>query len=157
MPNDLVDAWRMSDEANRFLLSKVPRESLEDRYAPRTRTVAQQFAHIHAVRLRWLQHAAPALAGGVEPLPTEPPPGKREIGAALSASSKLIVAFLEECEAAGKVKSWKGGPATFLGYMVAHEAHHRGLILVTLRLAGRKLPQDVVYGLWDWGKRSSRR
>ena len=42
----------MSNEANPYLLGQLPKESLEDRYAPRTRTVAAQFAHMHNVRLR---------------------------------------------------------------------------------------------------------
>ncbi len=41
--------------------------------------------------------------------------------------------------------------------MVAHEAHHRGLAMVAMRLAGRALSKELVYGQWDWGKRMSLR
>ncbi len=75
----------------------------------------------------------------------------------MKASEKAIARFLEECEASGKVKKWTGSPPTFLGYLIAHEAHHRGLAMVAMRLSSHKLPQRVVYGQWQWGKRRNLR
>ena len=157
MASQLVEAWEMSHEANLFLLEGIPAEALLDRYAARTRTVAAQFAHMHNVRLRWLQHAAPALAAKAKPFEKEAQPTQRELKTALEASAPLVARFLEDSEAAGKVKSWKGSPASFLGYMVAHEAHHRGLAMVAMRMSGRKLSKELVYGQWDWGKKMSLR
>ncbi|MCH8287195.1 hypothetical protein IIB79_11840 [candidate division KSB1 bacterium] len=62
--------------------------------------------------------------------------------------------FLEGAETKGKIKSWNGSPSTFLGYMIAHEANHRGLIMTALRISGHKPTQEVVYGQWGWGKKS---
>lgn len=155
--SDLVTTWRMSNEANLYLLAKLPRDGLAARYDARTRTVAAQFAHVHGVRLRWLAHAAPRLKGKVPPFPKGAEPTKAELKRALADSEKTVARFLEECEAAGVVPGWNGPPASFLGYLVAHEAHHRGLALVALRAAGHRLPQELVYGLWDWGKRRSLR
>jgi uncharacterized damage-inducible protein DinB len=157
MASHLVEAWRMSNEANLFLLENIPDEYLTDSYSPRTRTVAAQFAHIHNVRLRWLNHAAPKLTGEVKSFPKGVQPAKAELIAALQASEEIIAAYLEQCESAGEVKYWNGPPATFLSYLVAHEAHHRGLAMVAMRISGHKLPQKVVYGLWDWGKKRSLR
>jgi len=61
------------------------------------------------------------------------------------------------CEAKGKVKKWNGFPATFLGCLIAHEAHHRGLAMVAMRISRHKLPQEVVYGQWQWGKKGNLR
>jgi uncharacterized damage-inducible protein DinB len=155
--SQLVDAWRMSQEVNLFLLGKIPAKGLTASYSPRTRTVAGQFAHMHNVRLRWLGHAAPALVGEAKSFPKGGEPTKAELKRALSASAKTIERFLEESEASGKVRSWSGSPATFLGYLVAHEAHHRGLAMVALRTAGVKLGNDVVYGMWQWGMRRNLR
>ena len=147
----------MSNEANLFLLSGVPRGGLDARYGARTRTVAAQFAHVHNTRLRWLSHAAPELKGAVGAFPKGAEPTKAELRRALKDSEKTVARFLEQSEAAGRVKSWNGPPASFLGYLVAHEAHHRGLAMVALRAAGHKLGPEVVYGQWDWGKRRSSR
>ncbi len=65
--------------------------------------------------------------------------------------------LLEGCAESGQVAGWKGPPETLLGYLVAHETHHRGLAMVAMRLAGRKLPERIVFGQWDWGKPRSLR
>ena len=157
MPSDLVEAWEMSNEANLYVLKSIPAAALGDSYSPRTRTVAAQFAHMHNVRLRWLTHAAPDIVGRVKPFPKGSEPTKTELKRALTESGKIVGRFLEESEAAGKVKRWKGSPPTFLSYLVAHEAHHRGLAMVAMRMSGRKLPQELVYGQWQWGKQRNTR
>ena len=80
-------------------------------------------------------------------------PTRNELVAALDASRSLVAGLLATSIESGKVKSWKGTPTSYLSYFVAHEAHHRGLVLVTLRLAGIKVDKDLTYGLWGaWGK-----
>ncbi len=49
-------------------------------------------------------------------------------------------------------KGWKRGLIPLLGYFIHHEAHHRGNILLTLKLSGIKLSNDLKYGLWEWQK-----
>ena len=157
MASPLVEAWTMSNEANLYLLKQIPSKYLKDCYSPRTRTVAAQFAHMHNVRLRWLKHASPKLVGAMQAFPKGSQPTKHQLRVALRASEKIIAQFLMDSEIAGKVKSWKGSPATFLSYLVAHEAHHRGLAMVAMRMSGRKLPQATIYGQWQWGKQRNTR
>ena len=33
---------------------------------------------------------------------------------------------------------------------LAHESHHRGSILLTLKQTGHKLTDELRWGLWDW-------
>ena len=33
---------------------------------------------------------------------------------------------------------------------IAHESHHRGSILLTLKQSGHKVSQEVAYGIWEW-------
>ena len=157
MQSALVEAWGMSNEANLFLLTSIPTEHLADRYSARTRTVAGQFAHMHGVRLRCLKFIAPDLVGKLKAFPRGAQPGRAELLAALKKSEQPIADLLERSEKAGAVKSWNGSPATFLSYLVAHEAHHRGLAMVALRAADHKPPDEVVYGQWQWGKKRNTR
>ena len=101
MKSQLVEAWRMGNEVNLYLLKSISDEYLQDSYAKRTRTVAAQFAHMHNVRLRWLNHVAPKLIGKVESFPKGAQPKKAELKNALKASEEVIAQYLEECEAAG--------------------------------------------------------
>ncbi len=55
-------------------------------------------------------------------------------------------------KANGNVKGFKRGVVTLLGYFIHHEAHHRGNILLTLKLCGYKLPTELQYGIWEWNK-----
>jgi len=55
---------------------------------------------------------------------------------------------------------WQNFPTDlvhFLSYFVAHEAHHRGQLVMLARQLGHKLPKDVTAGLWQWNKRSKER
>ena len=156
MDHELAEAWRMSNDKNLALLDAIPDGALADRYSPKTRTVAAQFAHMHNVRVSHLERRGPEFLGDLSGFPRGAQPSKRELRTALVASEHAIAQLLEKCGRTGKVKNWGGGPpATYLGYFIAHEAHHRGLAIVALRLSGTKLPKDTLYGLWYWRKKQS--
>ena len=54
--------------------------------------------------------------------------------------------------AAGTARSMNKGPINYLAYFVAHDAHHRGIILTTLKERGHPVHKDIRIGLWDWGR-----
>ncbi len=41
-----------------------------------------------------------------------------------------------------------------LTYFVAHEAHHRGQIVMEARQTGHRLPRPVTDGFWQWKMRA---
>jgi uncharacterized damage-inducible protein DinB len=43
--------------------------------------------------------------------------------------------------------------AGFIGYLIAHDAHHRGQIAMLARQLGYPLPQKAMFGMWEWGSR----
>lgn len=55
---------------------------------------------------------------------------------------------------------WQNFPTDlvhFLSYFVAHEAHHRGQLVMLARQLGHRLPRDVNGGLWQWKTRNKDR
>ncbi len=64
-----------------------------------------------------------------------------------------IEAFLRD-GAAGvpQRRVFKKGVIANLGHLVAHESHHRGNILLTLKQCGRNLDQATRYAIWNWDK-----
>lgn len=48
------------------------------------------------------------------------------------------------------VESWQINHRVTL--LIAHESHHRGSILLTLKQTGHKLTDELKWGLWDWNK-----
>jgi uncharacterized damage-inducible protein DinB len=41
-----------------------------------------------------------------------------------------------------------------LTYFVAHEAHHRGQIIMAARQLGQRVPRALMGGLWQWATRA---
>ena len=151
--DQLLETWAIHNRINLYLLKNLPEGGLGAALAPKGRTVARQFAHMHTVRLMWLKAAAPDLMAGVEKLDPEADMDQPTLTAALTASGDAIAQLLRQAFAAGKVKNFKPHPAAFLGYMISHESHHRGQIGWTLKHAGMPLDKKVAYGIWEWGVR----
>ncbi|MCB0712500.1 MAG: DinB family protein [Ignavibacteriae bacterium] len=148
----LIEPWRVSNRVNLMLLVGLDSEVLEIVSRPRARSVGDQFAHLHNARLLWLSVAAPDLAEGVSKIGKGEFGSVEDLGRHLRQSAEKVESLLERGFESGKIKGYKGSPALFLGYLLAHEAHHRGQILLTLKLGGYKVPQELQYGIWEWEK-----
>ena len=148
-----LDTWEIHNRINLYLLDAIEPVSLMSFSASKGRSVGEQFAHIHNVRLMWLKSAAPDLLKGLEKLEKEATRDKKHIGESLKASGAAIKSLLERGAQEGKVKGFKPHAAAFLGYLISHESHHRGQIMLSLKQAGHSVDKKVSYGIWEWGVR----
>jgi uncharacterized damage-inducible protein DinB len=53
----------------------------------------------------------------------------------------------------GKVSGFKPDAGAFVSYLVAHEAHHRGQMMMLARQLEHPMNQKASFGLWEWGMR----
>jgi len=149
----LIDTWRINNRINLYLLDAVPDEHLADALLSKGRNVGEQFAHIHNVRLMWLKAAMPEALRGLAKL-EKGQSGKKLLLDSLTSSSIAIERLLTfAVENGGRVKGFKPHVTGFVGYMTAHEAHHRSQIFIALKQSGHPLDKKVLYGIWEWGSR----
>jgi len=158
----LIAAWSTSHRVTAFLFENLSDEVLALRVpgAPR-RTVRMIAAHVHNCRGSWVRKLG-GRDGIAEPAPVDRHRvGRDELLAALEESHRAMVALVAAALARGgeMVKpAWMNLPPEavhFVSYMIAHEGHHRGQIVMIARAHGHRLPAEVTNGLWQWSRRAA--
>ncbi len=154
MRNRLLDAWRTNNRINLYLIDRIDVAGMKCTLSKRGgRDVARQFAHMHNVRIWQLEHRAKDLGEGLSKFETKVSPGKKELKKALSASCTAVERFLTDVlSGEPKRRGFKKGIFTTLAYFVAHESHHRGIILVTLKESGHALAKNARDNMWGWDR-----
>jgi uncharacterized damage-inducible protein DinB len=149
-----LEAWVIHNRINLYLLDAVEAEHLTDAAASKGRSVGEQFAHLHNVRLMWLKQAAPELLGKLEKIEKENACDKPLLRQSMDDSGQAVGLLLAKGLAeGGKIKGFKPHAAAFLGYLISHESHHRGQIALSLKQSGHPLSKKISFGLWEWGVR----
>jgi uncharacterized damage-inducible protein DinB len=148
----LLGAFDIHSRINLYLLEDL--DSAAWRAVPpggKGRDIAAIAAHMHSVHLMWLK-----AAGG----PTVPPAldkatvSREQAIAALQVSAQALHTLIaESLESGVRIKSFKPDTTAFVGYMIAHDAHHRGQIAMLARQVGFPLSKKANFGLWEWGVR----
>lgn len=148
----LTETWHINNRVNLYLLDAVAETSLGDISASKGRNVGEQFAHLHNVRIMWLKSAQPDLLNLVEKIEKENI-SKTLLQEQLQKSGEAIAQLFETGIETGRIKGFKPHPTAFLGYLIAHEGHHRGQIVLCLKQSGHPLDKKTSFGLWEWGSR----
>ena len=147
----LVETWLINASMNEYLLKGIPEAHLKDIAVSKGRNVGEQFAHIHNVRLMWIKASMPELLLSQKKFEKENPPSKNDLLVEFRNSSKAIEEIIKTGLQTGRVKGFKPHTHAFVGYLIAHEAHHRGQAIQTLKENGHLPDKKILFGLWEWG------
>jgi uncharacterized damage-inducible protein DinB len=148
MIDELVDVWRVNDSVTQALLRGIPEKGLA--FIPpasRGRNVSEQFRHLQRVRAGWLRANRHSSAMELEMFRMHTKGAvvrKKDLLRAFAQSGKEVERYLRERLTGGKRIMFFGGrPVRWLAYMIAHESHHRGQILLALKQNGMRLPEKI--------------
>ena len=152
-PQALLASFDTNDRINHYMIENLPAEAW--RAEPpegKGRTIAAVVAHMHNVRVMWLKAAAkgskiPEQLDRTRVTPTQATKALEQSRTALSAVLKSAL------ESDGRIKGFRPDVAGFFGYLIAHDAHHRGQVCMLARQVGHPLPQKAMFGMWEWGTR----
>jgi uncharacterized damage-inducible protein DinB len=149
----LLKAFDTNERINQYLLENLPAEGW--RAEPpngKGRNVAEIVAHIHNVRIMWLKASAKEdkIPEQLERESVTP----SQAAKALEQSYAALTAVMDSSlKSDGRIKGFKPDVAGFFGYLIAHDAHHRGQICMLARQVGHPLSQKAIFGMWEWGSR----
>jgi len=160
----LLAAWRTNNRVTVFLIEHLPHE-LWGATVPGAphRTVRMIAGHIHNARCMWIKTLGKEHGIALPQAVNRHKIGAAELIPALGDSSLGIISLLNLGFDYGGVipasssYTWRNLPLDVghvLTYFVAHEAHHRGQIVMLARQLGHRLPAEITGGLWHFSKRS---
>jgi len=154
LENQIIDTWFINHRTNLMLIGELTQEALDYTTSKRGGgTIGHQLAHIYNVRFWKLEKYDKKLISDLATITAE---DKKTIPMLIDChtlSAKRVAEVLEDgLNQNATIKGFKRGVVPLLGYLISHEAHHRGNILLTLKISGFKLTDKLKYGIWEWNK-----
>jgi len=153
LPGALINAFRTNNRINRYLIDSLDPGAWKAKPLDgKGRTISAIVAHMQNVRVMWLKVSAKGseIPAQLDRATVTPAQSVHALEQSCQALTDLIGRALESD---GRIKGFRPDVAGFLGYLIAHDAHHRGQIAMLARQVGHPLPQKVTFGMWEWGSR----
>jgi uncharacterized damage-inducible protein DinB len=147
----LLSAFDTNDRINQYLLDSLPAETWRaEPPGKKGREIAAVVAHMHNVRVMWLKATKGRVPAQLDRFTVTPAQAKKALESSRAALREVLQSSLDSD---GRIKGFRPDVAGFFGYLIAHDAHHRGQIAMLARQAGHAIPQKAMFGMWEWGVR----
>jgi uncharacterized damage-inducible protein DinB len=150
---DILEAWRVHNDVNLYLLNHISDAGfsavtlLKNGQPSSGRNVRRVFAHMLEVRVGKIPKA---FSKGLSTLEGEESPSRDLLIAAFKASSDAFERLLPLALARDpSVKNPKRTGMLLFSYLIAHESHHRGQIMLALKQSGTLMREERPYGMWS--------
>src|SRR6204780_5682461 len=152
IPVALLNCFNTNNRINQYLIDHLPAAAWKAKPLDgKGRNVAAIVAHMHNVRVMWLKAAkAEEIPDQLDRASVTPAQAVRGLENRCPALESIITRAMESN---GRIKNFRPDVAGFIGYLIAHDAHHRGQISMLARQVGHPLPQKAMFGMWEWGSR----
>jgi uncharacterized damage-inducible protein DinB len=155
----LVETYEVNERMNQILLEHLdPRVWQALPPGRRGRTIAAIFAHMHNIRRKWVRLSTPhlRLPAPLDRTRCTAKQAKAALRESAQRCSEMIESLLTSPNARkfvrdGWARPWPAG-AAMVAYMISHDAHHRGQILMLAHQLGFSVAPQIGGGIWNWEK-----
>ncbi len=149
----LLDSWDRNNTILVNLLRAVPEDRLDTRAMEGSPSIAELFAHIHYVRLVFVQEDAPEFARDMPKKEWAAERDRNRMAQLLDDSAKAVRdAVKGRLEAGREMDLHYDHPILLLQHMIWHEGYHHGQIKLALKLAGHPITDEeagpISWGIW---------